>query len=283
MAADSPAATRTIAASIGFTEGPLWLDSGYLLVTSVSRGLLYRVSLDGKPPEVAVETGGGPNGLALGPGAVVCVAQNGNATIQSRSPRPVAPGVQLVREDVVDDVVVAGCLAPNDLVVGPDGLLWFTDPGKGDPCVRTYDFESGRVERVIDGIAFPNGLAFGLDPEQLFIADSASGDILSFHRVAGSLRGPRVHARLPGGGPDGIAFDLEGNLYVAAFDADEVAVFAPGGERVAALPTGPGSRPTNLCFAGATLSTLVVTAASGGRVLLLPGEYPGRSPAPWLT
>jgi gluconolactonase len=279
----APTSISTLAASIGFTEGPVWLPAtGELLVTSISRGLLYRVPLRGDEAEVAAETGGGPNGLALAPGGVVCVAQNGNATIQSRSPREVSPGIQLARGDDVEDAVVSGCGAPNDLVVGPDGLLWFTDPHPSDPCVRTYDFESGRVERVLDGIPFPNGLAFGLDQDQLFVADSESGSILRYE-LGGGLRGPTVFASVPGGGPDGIAFDREGNLYVAAFDADEVAVFDAEGHRAATFPTGERSRPTNLCFAGDDLSTLVVTAASGGRVLAIDGVFSGILPSPWLT
>src|SRR4051794_20803780 len=190
----APTSINTIAEAIGFTEGPLWLPlSRELLVTSMSRGLLFRVPLAEGEVEVAAETGGGPNGLALGPGGLVCVAQNGNATIQSRSPRPVSAGIQFVRGNDVQDAVVSGCGAPNDLVLGPDGLLWFTDPHPSDPCLRTYDVETGRVERILDGVPFPNGLAFGLDADQLFVADSESGDILRYDRVGASLRGPTVH------------------------------------------------------------------------------------------
>lgn len=280
----APTSIRTIAESIGFTEGPLWrADTRELLVTSISRGLLYGVPLDGGPAEQAAETGGGPNGLAAGATGVVLVAQNGNATIQSRSPRPVCPGIQVVRGDGVEDVLTSGCGAPNDLVVGPDGLVWFTDPHPSDPCIRTFDLETQRVERVLDGIPFPNGLAFGLDPDHLFVADSESGDILRFDRSGGSFGTPAVHARLPGGGPDGIAFDRDGNLYVAAFETDEIVVFDPRGERLETFPTGERSRPTNLCFAGDDLSLLVVTAASGGRVLVIDGAFPGRLPSPWAT
>ena len=103
----------TIAEGIGFTEGPLLLPSGDVLVTSMSRGLLYRCPLDGGPPQVAAETGGGPNGLALGPDGAVYVAQNGNATMQSRSQRPVSPGIQRLRDGTVEDLVTTGCLAPE--------------------------------------------------------------------------------------------------------------------------------------------------------------------------
>ena len=275
-------APRTLAASIGFTEGPLWTAAGELLVTSVSRGLVYRVPLDGSEPTVAFEPGGSPTGLALVPGGLICVAQTGSANFRSKSHRLEEPGIQIVRAGGVEQTPIRGCAAPNDLVFGPDGLLWFMDPGAPDPCVRTLDLSTMELETVLRGIDFPNGLAFGRDPEELYVADSASGDIIRFRRVQGRMGDARVHARMPGASPDGVAFDRDGNLYVAGFESDEVVVFDPAGTRVAVFATGERSRPTNVCFAGEGLSTLVVTVASGGRVLAVPGVFRGRAPSPGL-
>lgn len=266
---------RTLAAGIGFTEGPVWHPSEGLLVTSMSRGLLYRIDLDGGEPAVWAETGGGPNGLALAADGAVYVAQNGSATIKSRSERPAPAGIQVVRDGIVEDLTTEDCTAPNDLVVGPGGKLYFSDPTASPPRVSVLDLDSGSVATAIEGIAFPNGLAFGLEPEELFVADSKTGHIFTYRVTAEGVGEPRVFASAPGGNPDGIALDAEGNLYAALFEADEIAVFDPRGTRVDSLPTGTGSKPTNCCFAGPGLSTLVVTAASGGRVLALPGDYTG--------
>jgi gluconolactonase len=278
---------RVLAAKIGFTEGPVWTSAGELLVTSMSRGLVYRVDLDGAEPSIHAETGGGPNGLAEGADGVVYVAQNGNATMVSRSPRPVEPGVQAIAAGVVDDLVTEGCAAPNDCVVGPDGLLWFTDPPRspgdaGGRRVCTLDPASGAVEAPIEGIAFPNGLAFGSDADELYVADTEADRILRYRRAGDRMIGAEVFAELPGAGPDGIAFDVDGNLLVAAFDADEVVVLNAKGRRAAALGLPEGSRPTNLCVAGEGLKTLVVTLASGGRVVALGDGFAGRAPSPWI-
>lgn len=266
---------RTLAEGIGFTEGPLWTSDGRLLVTSMSRGLLYRVPLDGGPPEVAAETGGGPNGLAEGADGVVYVVQNGNATIQSRSPRPAEPGVQaLVGAEVRD--LAGGCLAPNDCAMGPRGRLWFTDPpgpAGGDGRVCAYDPSSGAIAVLAEDGGFPNGLAFA-DEETLLVVDSHRHALLRYRTDGDRLVGDGVFAETPEAGPDGIAFDADGRLFVAAFDANAVLVLGPDGavdERVEL----PGLRPTNLCFAGPELATLAVTCASGGRVVALDG-YPGR-------
>ncbi|NYE18411.1 SMP-30/gluconolactonase/LRE family protein [Microbacterium immunditiarum] len=264
---------REIARGIGFTEGPVWLGGGRLAVTSTSRGQVATLALDGTPDTSIqrwVETGGGPNGLALARDGRLAVLQN--ATFRTRSTRPVASGIQVVDGDEVIDLAIPASVAPNDGAYGPDGALWFTDPGTDEergltPRVRRWEPATGDVATVAEGIAFPNGLAFSADASELFVADS-QGHCIVRHPVRGATLGEsETFAAIPGTEPDGIAFDTGGNLYVAAFASDEVVVIDPMGSVVRRLPTGEGSRPTNLCFAGDDLRTLVVTLASGGRVV----------------
>lgn len=267
---------ETIAAGIGFTEGPLRQGPDAVLVTSMSRGLLYRAFLDGSEPEVAAETGGGPNGLAAGADGAVIVAQNGGLTIESRSPRPTRAGIQLVRGGAVEDLDGGPFGAPNDLVVGPEGLLWFTDSATEPPAVRTLDLATGELRDAIADISFPNGLAFSAAGD-LYVADSIGDQVLRYAVADGAVGTGERFCDCADGNPDGIAFDAAGNLYVAQFEADEITVYAPDGEVAERLPTGNASRPTNCCFAGPGLETLVVTAASGGRVLAA-GGFAGRAP-----
>lgn len=266
---------KEIASGIGFTEGPLWAD-GRLLVTSVSRGLVYEVSLDGNAPAVYCETGGGPNGLAADAEGAVWVAQNGGATVASRSARPARAGLQRISGGAAEDVVTAGCNAPNDLVQGPDGRIWFTDPfGPADPRdgqVRAYDIASGTVTTMLDEIEYPNGIAFDQGGDHLYVAETRTSQIL---RCAwnGSRLGPgEVFARLRVGRPDGMAFDVTGRLYVAAAGSDQVLVFDQNGHEVEAIEFGGLTMPTNVAFIG---DTLVVTAGKGGRVIALTGVAEG--------
>ncbi|HET6299978.1 SMP-30/gluconolactonase/LRE family protein [Microbacterium sp.] len=264
---------REIARGIGFTEGPVWLGEGRLAVTSMSRGQIVTLALDGTPDtsvERIVETGGGPNGLALGRDGRLAVLQN--AKFRTRSLRPVSAGIQVVDGDVVTDLVTPASVAPNDGTYGPDGALWYTDPGTDEerglaPRVRRWDPATDDVTTVAEGIAFPNGLAFDADASALFVADSHGDRIVRLPREGATLGDAETFAEIPGTEPDGIAFDAGGNLYVAAFASDEVVVIDPTGSVTDRLPTGEGSRPTNLCFAGDDLRTLVVTLASGGRVV----------------
>lgn len=257
---------RVIASNIGFTEGPIWTMSGRLFVTSMSRGLVYELDLDGGVVG-QIETGGGPNGLAEDDTGAIWVAQNGGTIVPSKSGRTVAPGLQRIVDGTVEDVVTTGLFAPNDLVQGPDGRIWFTDPGDRPGRVHAFDPGSGRVEELAGGIDYPNGLAFDAAGEILYVAETRTGHLLHYRRDGSSLQPLGVFATLPEGVPDGLAFDADGNLYAASPEADLIAVFGPDGSAREPVRLDGPTFPTNLCFAGPELDTLVVTAAKGGRVL----------------
>jgi gluconolactonase len=270
-------APRELAAGIGFTEGPLWTADGRLLVTSLSRGLVYEVGLDGGA-EVLVETGGGPNGLAQDASGTVWVAQNGGATTKSKSERPVRAGLQTLGDGAVADVLGEGCDAPNDLVLGPDGRIWFTDPpspfddSPGRVCA--YEPASGALTVLLEGLEYPNGLAFGPDG-RFYVAETRRTRVLRYAYEDGTLGAPEEFAALREGRPDGIAFDTEGNLYVAATSADAVLVYDPDGAELEPIAFGGPSMPTNVAFAGPALDVLVVTLGKGGRVYAVDGVATG--------
>jgi gluconolactonase len=64
-----------------------------------------------------------------------------------------------------------------------------------------------------------------------------------------------------GAGPDGMALDEKGNVYVAYFDAGEVVVLTPKGKIIGSikLPAGEGTFTTNVAFGGPDRMTLYIT------------------------
>lgn len=276
---------RCIAAGIGFTEGPIWTVDNRVLVTSMSRGILYEVFLDGRPPIPFAETGGGPNGLAADGDGSVWVAQNGGTLTPTRSSRPARPSLQRWSAGELMEAAGDGFVAPNDVVVGSDGRIWFTDPaGTPEPDdnrlgrLCAYDPATGSVETLLADSPYPNGLAFGVDPDDFFLAETRPRRILAFRRTSDGLTRRQVFAELDHGRPDGFAIDAHGRLHVAATSAHHVAVFDHRGVRVETIDLGE-SFPTNCCFAGEDLNILLITAAKGGRVLALERTVPG-NPVP---
>ncbi|HWR53267.1 MAG TPA: SMP-30/gluconolactonase/LRE family protein [Bryobacteraceae bacterium] len=174
--------------------------------------------------------------------------------------------------------------APNDVVVHPDGSVWFTDPGYGSmvnyegnkgpleikEAVYRVDVKANRMELVTDEIEKPNGLCFSPDYKQLYVADTGAARNIKVWDVAGgrALRGGKqfVSMELSGkghGGADGIRADVDGNIWAGAgwvgAGYDGVHVFAPSGERIGMILLPEIC--SNLCFGGAKRNRLFMTAS----------------------
>jgi gluconolactonase len=274
---------RELASKIGFTEGPVWTGER-LLVTSISRGEIYEVPLDGAAAHAVGSTGGGPNGTALLSDGAVLVAQNGGHVI-TQLPEPVIPpGLQRwTRDGSVEYVLSEGLQAPNDLAVAPDGAVWFTDP---HPVLDRETPRPGRVwrwdpseaepELRLDGRPHPNGLAFSPDGDALYIVETVPRYLWRYPlRENGRQLGDGELLCTLDGEPDGVAVDVEGRVAIACHLTDEaIVVCSPEGELLERIDV-EGAFATNLCYAGQELTLLAVSAPRGGRVLGFEREIPG--------
>ena len=65
-----------IAEGLRFPEGPVAMPDGSIILTEIASGCITRIAADGSKSTVA-ETGGGPNGLAVGPEGQLYCCNNG--------------------------------------------------------------------------------------------------------------------------------------------------------------------------------------------------------------
>src|ERR1700759_3833982 len=85
-------ALRVIATGLRFPEGPVAMKDGSIALVEIERQTVSRVHPDGRT-EVIAYTGGGPNGLAVGPDGAFYVCNNGGFQWGSEMKmlRPVGP------------------------------------------------------------------------------------------------------------------------------------------------------------------------------------------------
>ncbi len=151
---------------------------------------------------------------------------------------------------------------PNFSVFDREGNLYFTDSGEfGENDGFLFVLRpNGKIEKLLDRLAFPNGLSLSADELTLYIVQSTKDNVLAAPILnTGSISKPRVYASGLHRVPDGAALDAAGNLYVTCYASHNVYRVAPGGT-VSLLADDPEATmiasPTNAAFGGANFDEM---------------------------
>lgn len=185
--------------------------------------------------------------------------------------------------------------APNDVVVHPDGAIWFTDPGYGGlgnyegnlvktgsvqpvqkEAVYRIDAQTGKIEKMTDESYKPNGLCFSPDYKLLYVADTGKThypqavnnikvwDIIDGKRLSNGRECINMEYEGKSGLADGIRADIDGNIWVGAGwvgdGYDGVHIFAPNGDRIGLIRMP--EIVSNVCFGGTKRNRLFMTGST---------------------
>lgn len=235
----------------GFTEGPAVNAEGELFFTDIPGSKIWRINLDGKQTLFADDTGGG-NGLMFGPdGKLYCCQMKRK---------------QVVRYDLSGKMEVLVKSHCNDLVIAPDGRVYFSNPtGRSIHLIEA----NGKIRKVDQSTReeiAPNGVILSPDQTLLLAADYRGRFVWSYQITEdGGLRykQPYHHLHLPdiktGSFADGMTVDRDGLLYVAT----EVGlqIFDQPGRVNAIISKPQRGKMANVVFAGPNLDELVVTCS----------------------
>jgi gluconolactonase len=260
---DRGAKLEKFAGGFGFTEGPVWDAQGFLYVSDEVKNEIVRVFPGGRR-ETVFKTGD-PDGSTY---------DRKHRLITTAS---VLRAIVAVKPDgsyqmLADKYQGKRLNSPNDVLLGPDGALYFTDPTldlvKGEkqeiPFQGVYRLAAdGSLRLLTKDLAQPNGLAFSPDGRRLYIDDSMNRDIHVYDvGPNGDLSKGRFFAKEEGppesGVPDGMRVDRQGNLYVTG--PMGIWVWSQNGKHLGTIVVP--ELAANLIWGDADFSTLYITATT---------------------
>jgi gluconolactonase len=244
-----------------FLEGPCFDGQGNLTCVDIPFGRVLRVSPEGAW-SVAAQYEGWPNGLKVRPDGSYLITDYRRGLVSVDQTTGVV-------SDVLRTRYSESFKGVNDLTIAPNGDVLFTDQGQTglhDPSGRVYRLSlSNTLTILINNGPGPNGIALSPDGKSLFVAMTRDNAVW---RAAVMPDGNvskvgRFVSFFGATGPDGIAFDARGRLWVAHPSGDCVWIVAASGEIAGRVRLPAGAFPTNLAFAHDGSHALITASGEG--------------------
>lgn len=279
--------TRTAKIQGGLTEGPAAAPDGSIYFSDIpvgnDKGLIMRFDPKTMETTIFAKDSGKSNGLICDANGFLIACEGADHGGRRVSRWNLRTGAS---ETVADNYQGKHFNAPNDLCIDLKGRIYFTDPRYlGDEprelkhrAVYRIDAD-GTVLEVTHDTEKPNGIAISPDQKTLYVADNNNGtdQISSDPKAPKPTKGAMKVYAFPLGddglvsgkrktlydfgkenGCDGIAMDVQGNIYLTAgnFKRPGVLVLNPMGQEIAFIPTGlpakgdetPDGIPSNVDF-----------------------------------
>ena len=286
------ATLQRLATGFGWTEGPVWIHSGYLLFADIYSNSIRKLNPDGtvsiwlqpsgyrgEKPFLGPEPG--TNGMTLDPKGRLTVAGHAARNVQRFESMDPHGTVTIL----ADSYQGKKLNSPNDLVYRPDGSLYFTDPPYGletqddtDPAKElkvngVYRIPGavsqaagtppnrGALQLLVSDLPRPNGIAFSPDGKFLYVSNTEPKKWMRYPVKPDGTLGPGTvfvdassDNRL--GSPDGIKIDTKGNIYAAG--PSGVWIISPEGKHLGTILMEQST--ANVGWGGADATTLFITS-----------------------
>ncbi len=289
------AVLQKLATGYTWTEGPIWIQEGYLLFADIPSNTIRKLPPGGAATiflqpsgyKGSAPFGGrepGSNGMTLDTHGRLTVAGHGQRDVY-RIESLSDPAQTTILADTYEGKRLN---SPNDLVYKTDGSLYFTDPPYGLPKQKDSDPKKelkvngvyrlagaaqqkpgappqrDKLQLLIKDLPRPNGIVFSPDEKYLYVSNSEPQKTWMRYRVLtdGTLTDGKIFYDATSdtrpGAPDGIKVDRVGNLYGSG--PGGVWIFSPEGKHIATILMP--EVVANLNWGGDDGKSLFITASS---------------------
>jgi len=254
--------------SCRFSEGPVWNPAGFYLFSDIPQNVIYKLAV-GKKKEIYLEQSGrshsnvrdlaeqiGSNGLAYDSAGNLWVCQHGDGAVAVYDGTFLKPHITTFHGKPFN--------SPNDIVVHPNGTVFFSDPPYGlkdqklnpqqaqdKACV--YCWRNGDLKIITNEYQYPNGVCLSPDGQSLFTCSNKPFEAVVLEWDVETGKRKRTVASE---NADGIKCDRFGNLYLC--NKEGMLVINNAGKRLALIKLE--TIPANCCWGGADGCDLFITA-----------------------
>jgi gluconolactonase len=274
------ASVELLASGLRWAEGPVWFGDGrYLLFSDIPNNRILRWDETSGATSVFRQPANNANGHTRDRQGRLVSCEH----LSRRITRTEYDGSVTVLADRFDGKRLN---SPNDIVCARDGGIWFTDPTfgidsdwEGDRsaselphAVYRLPADGKPLQRVLDDLKAPNGLAFSPDESELYVVESRAEPNRRLWAYRVGVNGALANKRLvidaaDGGALDGIAIDAQGHIWcgygsngrVPSVGLDGVRVYEASGQAIAHIHLP--ERCANLCFGGAKNNRLFMASS----------------------
>ena len=197
-----------LASGFSLLEAPCWDGAGGVYFSDVLQGGVRRWSDAGVEDVLPKRRGIGG----------MCLHADGGLVMSGRDVIHVRGDEQRVLLGGIE-----GVTGFNDLGTDADGRVYVGalrfNPfaGESPKPGQVWRIDASGASAVLEGIDWPNGIAFSPDGATMYACDYAHGTVLTGRR--------EVFARSPAGSADGLAVDETGGVWVAMGEAGAIARF----------------------------------------------------------
>ena len=229
-----------------YLEG-LLVDGDDIWFTDVTRGGVHNLATGQMVLPQRTMVGG----LLLNRDGKLLVAGSGG--VDWVDPQSGASGTLLTVEDGVNEMRSDG---QGGLLFGTIDLPAILEGRRPGPSLIRRLAVDGTMTVLADGLAFANGLSLSPDGQTLYFNESFAASRrfpVGPDFALGAMQTLREMYDC-----DGMALDVEGNIWLCGFASDYLVCLSPDGVELDRLPL-PGPACTNVRFGGADMRDLYVT------------------------